>query len=239
MEYRAAEQKTRRLYDETYAQVYRESDEAAIRTEDHEHIRRRLRSLTASFDHEVAVLDIGCGSGRHFHCLANCRSLVGIDVSPFMVAQAKRPVAQQDVSVRDIDLRCGNIFDIQLPAESFDVAYSLGVLGEHAPFDSYVCEKVHSLLWPGGVFLFTVVDASTKQQGKSLRRRVAEVAYPILPKATKAALTQRFRTYHLTRDELEGIMAGSAFRDYDIDRHVSASRHWQGAHFICCARKAP
>ena len=38
----------------------------------------------------LRVLDLGCGTGRYFHCLNNISCLVGIDISPDMLEVAAR-----------------------------------------------------------------------------------------------------------------------------------------------------
>ena len=71
---------------------YRESDEIEVLTENHKHFCDRLRQISQSLGHRIAVLDLGCGMGRYFHCLQNVGTLTGIDVSLEMVKQARSPV---------------------------------------------------------------------------------------------------------------------------------------------------
>jgi SAM-dependent methyltransferase len=238
MDYRSLEERIRRQYNRSYSKRYRIRDDTEVTTEDHAHHCSLLRSLTTTFDHEISVLDIGCGTGLFFHCLRNTKKLVGIDVSPYMLEEAKDPAKRSEIIVEDIELRCGNIFDIELPQRSFELVYSIGVLGNHSPFDLFVCAKIHRLLRQNGVFFFTVVDISSKRQRKSMRRKVAEFVYPVLPRAARTRLDKRWQYFYMTREELEDVMNRSPFHEYEIERTVSSSPTWKGAYYECIARKA-
>jgi 2-polyprenyl-3-methyl-5-hydroxy-6-metoxy-1,4-benzoquinol methylase len=235
MSFKQAEERVRRQYDESYSRGYRTSDELAVASEDHGRLCQLLHSLTTPFEHEISALEIGCGTGRLFHCLKNTNRLVGIDVSEFMLEQAKTPVRSQEITVANIELRCESIFDAQLPEREFDFVYSIGVLGEHSPFDSFVCDKVHSTLKNDGIFFFTVVDKHSKP--KRLKRKLAELIYPLMPTPVKVRLDQRWQSFYMTREELERVMTRSPFRDYRIKRNVSTNAQWLGAHFECLCRK--
>jgi SAM-dependent methyltransferase len=237
MDYRLVEKRIKQQYDQSYSRGYRIRDEIEVTTEDHAHHCAILRSLTTKFDHEISALDIGCGTGLFFHCLRNTKTLVGIDVSPFMLEEANNPVKPEDITVKNIDLRCENIFDIEFPEHSFEFVYSIGVLGNHSPFDLFVCDKVHRLLKENGVFFFTVVDISSKLQRKSMKRRMAESVYPMLPRPLKTRLDRRWHYFYMTREDLDTVMRRSPFQNYQIQRSVSTSPMWRGAYFECIARK--
>jgi len=237
MHYKFAEEKVKQLYDQSYSKDYRRIDDISVRSNFHRRTCRILQSLTTSFNHEISVLDIGCGSGRYFHCLNNTGSLTGIDVSPFMIKEAKNPARQDDVSIKNIVLRCENIFDSPLPENSFDFIYSIGVLGEHSPFDLFICDKVYKLLKSNGTFFFTVGDISSKQRKKSLKQKIVDYIYPILPSSFKLRVDKRYHSFFMTRGELEIIISNSGFQNFKIDRTVSSSPKWTGAHYECIAHK--
>src|ERR1041385_9228822 len=71
---------------------YREDDEVEVTTENHRHYCEMLREITTSFDRPISVLDVGCGTGRYFHCLKNVDLLIGLDISPEMLKAAESPV---------------------------------------------------------------------------------------------------------------------------------------------------
>lgn len=169
MNHEQVNEKSKLLYNQSYSKTYRISDNAAVIGDNFARKRNILQSITTSFDYEISALDIGCGSGRYFHCMKNTRTLTGIDASQFMIDEAKNPVKNNEITIADIDLRCGTLFDIQLSENSFDFIYSMGVLGEHASFNSIFCDKVYKLLKQNGVFYFTVADIDCHQQKKSLK----------------------------------------------------------------------
>ena len=225
------------LYNKSYSKGYRESDTQAITSETHEHNCNILRSIATSFDHKISVLDIGCGTGRYFYCLDNVKNLAGIDVSPFMIEEAKNPVLQEEITIENIELRCANISDAELPENSFDFVYSLGVLGEHSQFDLLICNRICSLLNETGIFYFTVVDINPSLQAKSTKRKIAEFIYPLFPSFMKKIIDKRWQTFYMAQQELEDIMSSSSFAEYSINRHISNAPKWTGAHFECIAHK--
>jgi ubiquinone/menaquinone biosynthesis C-methylase UbiE len=74
------------------ARLYRESDERGKTEESHTLKYNIIRELSSSFPYPINVLDLGCGTGRYFHCIKNAKCLVGVDASWHMLEQAKSPV---------------------------------------------------------------------------------------------------------------------------------------------------
>lgn len=101
------------------------------------------------------VADIGCGPGRVTAFLASLDvDVFGIDLSPGMVAQARRLHP-------NLRFEVGNMIDLGLPDRSLDgisTWYStIHVPDEHLP---RVCDEFHRALKPGGhvVLAFQVGD---------------------------------------------------------------------------------
>lgn len=110
----------------------------------------------------VRVLDLGCGTGRWFHCLENIRFLVGVDASRPMLAIAKDRLRRAD---QESNGQCfpyalieADIRTISFAQEGFDFIYSTGVLGEYVKLDDYMLESILMWLSKGGIAFLTIVD---------------------------------------------------------------------------------
>lgn len=225
------------VYDGPYAHNYRLSDQAEIVTENHAHYRAILEAICSSLNSGAWVLDLGCGTGRYFHCLRKIDRLVGVDISWDMLRQARRPIGGDEIEILRVDLVRANLLESAFHAESFDFIYSIGVLGEHSPFDLALCERLYRSLKTGGRLFFTVVDGESRVRRKRLRRRVADALYPALPAAVRRRLDERWRSFYMTKSELKDVMDNSPFPRFEIARHTCSSPGWEGAHYECLAVK--
>ncbi len=226
----------KKLYNAEYAKAYRLSDAEAVTTENFAHYQKILQRITSNPLHPVKVLDLGCGTGRFFHCCQNTSFLLGIDISPDILEQAKAPIYEEAITAKQRELRCGNIFHMHFPSHSFDVIYSIGVLGEHSPLDLPLALKFFDMLGPNGQIFLTVVDKDSKQN-PSLQRRIAEQLYPWMPPMLQKRLNVLWQNYYMTKQEIENLFTQTSFRELSIEHHVSTSSQWRGAHFEIFARK--
>ncbi len=233
MDYKKIEQEVQLLYTKKYSEIYRANDIAETEESFHKDITKRLRDITTGFSYPIDILDIGCGTGRYFYALQNTQTLTGIDVSGDMLLEAKNPIQKDVITVKKIQLVCGDIFQHSFPDSSFDFIYSIGVLGEHSPFDSVVCQKIYKMMRSKGKALITIVDAQSMW-----KRKLAEILYPILPKNIKEKLHFRRKSFYMYRNQLEEILQQSEFESYDIIRTISKSPKWKGAHFECLLIKS-
>lgn len=100
------------------------------------------------------VLDVGCGTGgASLACAARGADVVGIDRDPGMLEVARaKPTAGLPGHLEWIELGAAELEDRFAPA-SFDAAVACLSFSEMAPQErSYVLERVHRLLRPGGRF---------------------------------------------------------------------------------------
>lgn len=229
------DERTVNLYDETYSQNYRNYDEEFYGSPYYHTFAPFLTQLSQSFGREISALDVGCGTGRYFHALENVKELTGIDIAAPMLKLAANPLKAEQVNIPLINLVCGSAFEHDFEGNQFDFIYSLGVLGEHAPFTPDMCEKLYNLLNDGGKLAFTVVDIDNR---KNLKRRLAETAYPFLPASIKQILDKRWETNYMTYKELDTMMKNSSFESYEIEKTMVKSEMWTGGHLRCVAQKA-
>lgn len=112
---------------------------------------------------DAAVLDIGCGTGRHAVELARRGMRVtGLDLSPQMLALARQRAEAAGVEVRWLE---ADATQFNLPAK-FDAAYcvcegAFGLLGsgsDPAEHDLSILKNVAGALRPGGHFLLTCLN---------------------------------------------------------------------------------
>ena len=98
------------------------------------------------------VLDLGCGYGWHCRYAAErgARSVLGIDRSEMMIAEANRRNAHEKVAYRVCSLH-----DFDYPAASFDLVISNLVLHYVEDLDA-VYRRIRETLRPGGVFLMNI-----------------------------------------------------------------------------------
>lgn len=239
MNYQAVEETIRAGYREVTPQ-YRRDDETEVTTENHRRISSILRRLCGSFTRPVTALDVGCGTGRYFHCLSNVEELIGIDITEEMLRAAEHPVCEEQITVPRIRLVCANFYLIDFPPDSFDLIYSLGMFGNGCPVTVDACNRFFEWLKPGGRLYFNTVDVAGTPFSYRARRQVRQWVYPALPRRAKAVLDERQSRhpfYGMTRNELERVLSQSRFTQYEVTSHVCQSPLWNGRHLECIASR--
>jgi SAM-dependent methyltransferase len=177
------------LYQPTYARAYRAHDDELAHVDAYAAFAEWLRGVCASFDRPIDALDLGCGTGRYFSALTNLRSLAGIDASAAMLAEARRPLHEEQLPTRDITLVEGDFLAHDFGAARFDLVYAVGVLAEHTPLDARLVGRVAGWLRPGGRFAFTTVHPDSP----SIPRTAARVIGRALAARAGGAIGSRLR----------------------------------------------
>ncbi len=137
-------------YEEGYGgvatQTHRNFEERMIRSV-------LLHDLSSRFSlRESVALDLGCATGRQARALAPYfKKVVGLDVSPAMIEEARKRNGSPKVSFRECDLELG------LPFEDESVAFTLMNMGTGSDVAnlSNLLEEIQRVLKPKGAILIS------------------------------------------------------------------------------------
>jgi len=224
------------LYGADYARKYRAMDDELREGPLVQRFGGWIRELCEGFGRPITVLDLGCGTGRYFWSVRNATELVGIDVSAAMLAEAKRPVDAGHLDVPRVTLIEGDVLTAPLGQSRFDLVYSIGVLGEHTPFNAQIAGRVHRALAPGGVFAFTAIHANSFSVPRTAKRKLGERLMPLTPGPVRAALRARLLSGGLYVDApyVRDVLTGAGFGvesiiDHESDVHL---------HCMCVGRRS-
>jgi SAM-dependent methyltransferase len=133
------------MYKSEYATMYRTEEELWWYLGLRDTIKYFITNQTAT---TAAVLDAGCGTGKNMEFLTGLgyRNIEGFDFSVDAVEFCKKRGLSQ--------VKQGNIMDIQYPDATFDVVYSMDVLGILDPAGRQkAVSELYRVLKPGGIFL--------------------------------------------------------------------------------------
>ena len=157
------------------------------------------------------VLDLGCGYGWHCKYAADhgAGSVLGIDQSEMMIAEAKKRNAHEQ-----IDYRVCSLQEYEYPAAAFDLIVSNLVLHYVEDLDA-VYRRIYETLRPSGVFLMNIehptFTAGVNQQfAKDGTWPVDDYYYPGLRKTD--FLGHEITKYHHTLTQILGGLLNAGFR---------------------------
>jgi ubiquinone/menaquinone biosynthesis C-methylase UbiE len=165
-------------------------------------ITREALMSSVGINPEDVVVEIGCGVGRVGKQLAPiCRKWIGCDVSPHMVALARKRLAD----FPNVELHEISGFDLApLPNESADVVYCTVVFMHLDDWDRYnYVVEAHRVLRPGGRIFIDNVDLCSDRGWE-----VFEVSRQFPPNARPPQITK-----HSTEQELTTYLRRAGFRD--------------------------
>ena len=116
------------------------------------------------------VLDYGCATGTTaIEVAGQVKAIQGIDLSPKMIAAAKRRAAEQ--KIQNVDFAQATIFDKRLEKEAFDVILAFGIL--HLLKDLLkAIQRINELLKPGGVFVSSTACMGDDKTIPTLMNRI-------------------------------------------------------------------
>lgn len=214
-----------RLYSEDYATQYSACDREMPANSAFVHMATWLAELCAGFDRPIAVLDLGCGTGRYFSALNCVRELVGVDASESMLARAR--AALSPAANTTLTLIRGDLETCRFEPGRFDLVYAVGVLAEHAPLTADLVSRVFAWLAPGGAFAFTAVHPESFSVPQSWKRRVGRRAMALASGAVRERLRSRWLAGGLYADEssVTDVLRSAGFRVEALDLLVDVHLH--------------
>jgi SAM-dependent methyltransferase len=233
----------RKAFDAEWSRKYRQLDDQVAKTgESYRHYALLVEQLSASFGRPIVALDLGCGTGRHFCCLQNVERLVAMDLSEDMLEQARHPLFADKITVGSIEYLAGDVFSSDLREGTFDLIYSIGVLGEYVPLDAATLERLYALLRPGGVAFFTVTDSRSRisepeNAQPSFVRRVLRKSFPILPEIVRELLNRYYSPSYTTPARMHRLLRESPFARYTMEPYVHLTG-WRGTNLDCTVFRA-
>jgi SAM-dependent methyltransferase len=140
------------FFDERYLDFYPVLRERPVALEE-----ARVVAQLLALEPGAAVLDLGCGTGRHAVALAKLGfEVTGVDLSPVLLAQARRTAAAEGVAPRWLQRDMRQLQDVG----PFDACVSLytafGFLGDEE--DGEVLRQIAATLRPGGRLLLDLTN---------------------------------------------------------------------------------
>ncbi len=240
IDFQQAEQSLQDAYRGVYVQ-YRKDDELEVATPHHRRLAIILEQISSSFDRPISVLDVGCGTGRYFHCLKNVKRLIGADLSPEMLQAARSPVRQEEVSAEKIELLRANAHFLSFPARRFEFIYSLGMFGHGCPITLELCDKFYEWLPEDGVLFFSTLALSTLPLTARMRKRLRLGAEALLPESWREKIQRRkpgLPFCGMTRQALTEILRSSRFERFTVSEQGWRSPLWRSVHLECEALKS-
>ena len=110
-----------------------------------------------------SLLDVGCGTGGYHRLATRAGAILGLDLTPAMIAEAERLRAETGQTHRRY--LCG-AFESTPFAEQFDAIRFAGIYGWYRPWHGAhaVLARVADLLRPGGVVVLSYTPPRTPVQ---------------------------------------------------------------------------
>jgi predicted TPR repeat methyltransferase len=127
----------------------------------------KITEICESYNKKIRVLDIACGTGRHFHRLRKVNLLHGVDFSMHMLERSKSPTRISELTwwdeAEEVKLFCNTADDFcrNSKSERYDFVYSIGAIAEYGYPEGIIATKalfnnMARSLARGGTMMFTV-----------------------------------------------------------------------------------
>jgi 2-polyprenyl-3-methyl-5-hydroxy-6-metoxy-1,4-benzoquinol methylase len=146
-----------------------------------------LRSLRLE---RPAILDMGCGMGWFANQLAQFGPTMGIDLSDDAIEQARAKFPQ-------VAFQAGNVLEMELPDQHFDVVVSQEVIA-HVPDQAAYLERAARVLKPGGHLILTTPNRFVHERVEWPDQPPGHIEKWLSRKALKRLLRPHFRVLRRT-----------------------------------------
>lgn len=144
-------------------------------------LQEKVDDILAAGIHSGRVLEAGCGPGylglEWLTQADSASTLVAIDISEAMLAQARHNAAVYGLSAR-AEYTLANVLDLPFPDTSFDHAFSAASLHEWSD-PVRALQEIHRLVRPGGTFC--VADLRRDIDRTTLQFMKANIAVDMRP----------------------------------------------------------
>ena len=147
-----------------------------------ETILKLLQSLNLD---QPKILDLGCGTGWLSELLANFGPTTGVDLAESVIDEAKSRAPQ-------VTFMAGDIFQMPLPTNHFDVVVSQEVIAHVADQDAYL-DLAARVLIPGGNLIITTPNKFIIERGDFTAQPPEHIERWLTMRQLKRLLRPRFQ----------------------------------------------
>jgi SAM-dependent methyltransferase len=212
-------------------QVRNDFDEIARLTDHHRRGTDRYESFLLSLipPQAVTVLDVGCGLGQFAARLADgVREVVGVDLSPEMIARARRGAE----TARQVSFICADFLEHDFGSRQFDCVFSSATL--HHVSEEVAVPRMVGWLRPGGRLIIHDLrsDNGILDRVRSLTalaqdgaQRLIRTGWPRSPRAVRDAWLRHgagetYLTLREARALAERLLPGSRIYSHRFWRYT-------------------
>jgi len=188
-------------------------------------LRRMIAGKLATYRPSGSLADIGCGPGRLTTLLARMYPdlhVVGIDASEEMIRVAASIASLQGLSER-VTFREGDVTKLSMPDETLDFAVSTMSLHHWSDPGGGLIE-IHRVLKTGGQVLLFDLRRDSRRFFYWLMKFAQGVIVPSEIRRVNEPLGSILSSYTLA--ELEGLLAGSPFKETKIEGGAAWMSVW-------------
>ena len=162
--------------------------------------KRRMHEVLATFSQlnvrGARILEIGCGTGWLSSKLTEFGAISAVDLAEEVIRTAKE-------NTPEIDFRAGDILELELPVQSFDVVVTLETLS-HVRDQVKFIHRIAELLKPGGHVVLTTQNKFVFDRRDDVIQNPSYIRKWVTMKTLKQLLRSEFSILRTTSLEPEG-----------------------------------